>query len=84
MKTVEVISDASRPVAFLIPQELSPAQIRCVRSLGRESFEIAPDLARRWGLASVIADRDWAGTQRHRVPMLKPKGMVLGFAEVAR
>ena len=73
----ELVSDGIRPVAAIIPQDITGPQCNLIYRLLPSNAVAQFDLAERWEVSSVLSDPEWAAEQRHRRPMLKPKGVKL-------
>ncbi len=76
---VEIIVEQQRAVAALSPARLNLPQISLLYAMLPREALMDAELAQRWGLAVVLADRDWGQAQRRREPMLKPKGEKVCF-----
>ena len=74
-----LISEFNKPVAVLVDNNPNPAQLTTLFSLLPENAFSFPDLAARWEVAFVLCNRDWRAAQLKRQPMLKPKGIRMGF-----
>ncbi len=74
-----IITELGRPAAIILDAEPAPTQRATLFSLLPGNAFSHPDLAERWNVAGVLGSIDWASNQRHRQPLLRPRGSRLAI-----
>jgi len=75
----ELISEHARPVAALVPGNVTGRQLKSIYELLPPGACLQTELQQRWQIANVLATPEWSSAQLHRKPMLKPRGKRLAF-----